>query len=426
MSSKKVAGITKLSAVLIVLVIIFAGLAAWGLTKPPERVVSTTTAFQTKTVTQSVGAETVTVTKTETVGTGAATVTQTVTETVTKTETAPGAAAGVAKLKVLLILPISEEDFSWNHAAYDAITKLKDVYGFELSIERNLFDGTAAEPYAVDYAKRGYNIIVLQGIQYMDMACKIAPDYPKTLFVCVDCFKPCAPNVYNIWMTTEEGGFIMGVIAGKLTKSNKIGLVGGGRVPSIWAGHEAFKAGALYVNPNVEFLEAYMALSWADVAGAKKTAESHYAAGADVVFSSGDGVDVGVIEAAKEKGFWANTVYADLPKLKPELADILMGSIVFDWEVVYSAAIRDYLYGTWEYGFLTATMASGIIKVSIGPKVPEDIKNLALDIQSKIMFGAMKIYFDVNPETGNYVCFETPEAEGCAPTAAKVSFLPPL
>ncbi len=103
-----------------------------------------------------------------------------------------------------------------------------------------------------------------------------------------------------------------------------------------------------------------------------------------------------------------------------------MGSITFDWEIVYSAAIRDYIYGTWEYGFLTATMASGIVKVSIGPKVPEDVRKLAEDIQSKIMFGAIKIYFDVNPETGNYICFESPELPECSPTAAKISFLPPL
>ncbi len=420
---RKVDGVTKLSAVLIVLVVIFAGLAAWGLSRPAGITTTTATVVSTVTETKTVGGETVTVT--QTVG-GEATVTETVTQTVTQTLTAPGAGAQVSQLKVLIILPISEEDLSWNYAAYEAITKLQEVYGFELAVERNLFDGTAAEPFAVDYAKRGYNIIILQGIQYMDMACKIAPDYPDTLFVCIDCFKPCAPNVYNIWMTLEEGGFVLGVIAGKLTQTNKIGLVGGGRVPSIWAGHEAFKAGALYVNPDVEFLEAYMALSWADVAGAKKAAESHFAAGADVVFSSGDGIDVGVTEAAKEKGFWTSSVYADLTKLRPDLADVLMGSITFDWEIVYSAAIRDYIYGTWEYGFLTATMASGIVKVSIGPKVPEDVRKLAEDIQNKIMFGAIKIYFDVNPETGSYVCFESPELPECSPTAAKVSFLPPL
>jgi len=342
--------------------------------------------------------------------------------TVTVTTALP---TGVSALKVGLITPISEEDYSWNYAAYDAATKLQKVYGFELAVERNLFDGTAAEPYAVDYAKRGFNVIILQGIQYMDMAQKIAPSYPKTLFVCVDCFKVGAPNVYNIWMTLEEGGFILGAIAGKLTKTNTMGIVGGGRVPSIWAGHEGFKAGALYTNPKAKFLEAYMAFSWADVAGAKKTAESHVAAGADVIFSSGDGVDVGVIEAARDKKVWASTVYANLPKLRPEFKDILMGSIVFDWEIVYSAAIRDYLYGTWEYGFLTATMASGIIKVSIGDNVPADIKKMAMDLQSAIMFGSIKVFFDVDPSTGNYVCFDKPELPACAPTAGKVSYLPP-
>ncbi len=380
------------------LVIIFAGIAAWGWARPAQVVTETVVS----TVTQTAGA----------------------TVTVTETKTVAGKTP-FSDLKVLLILPIDEKDNSWNRAAYDAVKRLQEQFGFELAIERNLFDGTKAEPYAVDYAKRGYNIIIGQGIQYMVMFHKIAPQFPDTMFICVDChpalvgvFEPgaqVAENVYNIWMTLGEGGFLMGYIAGKLTESNLVGIVGGGRVPSIWEGHEAFKAGVKLANPDAEVREAYMALSWADVAGAKKAAETMFAEGADVIASSGDGIDVGVVEASLEKGFWTSTVYADLPKIRPEI-EKLMGSIVFRWDIPLAAAFMDYVRGTWKNGLLTATMAAGIVTISLGKNLPEDVRQEVLDLYNKILQGTVKITFD-------YSCFDNPDQDKCKPSAARIEGL---
>jgi len=411
---KEETAVSRASAVLIALVVIFGAIAAAGWARGPA-------GAQTITVTSTLGAGTVTQTVATTVtetGPGA-----TVTRTVTSTVTGPGAGGPYAGLKVLLILPIDEKDNSWNRAAFDALNRLKQQFGFELSIERNLFDGTKAEPYAVDYAKRGYQVIIGHGIQYMLMFHKIAPDYPNTMFVCIDCapglvtiFDPqakIAPNVYNVWLSYGGGGFIIGYAAGKLTKSNIIGLVGGGRVPSIWSAHEAMKAGIHAANPNAKVLEAYMALSWADVAGAKKAAETFVAQGADIVLSSGDGIDVGVVEASLELGFWTSTVYADLPSIRPELSK-LIGSIVVRWDVPIATAISDYVSGKWHNGFLTATMSSGDVTVSPGPSLPPDIRSKMLEIQNLVIADNLWVTFD-------FSCFppENSELDRCKPTAAQ-------
>lgn len=383
------------TAGLIVVIVILAGVAAYGWARPPA-----------------------TITITNTVERTAAAATITTVRTVTVTQA--GAASPLSGLKVALIMPIDPSDLSWNYAANESIAKLQRLYGFKLDVYTNLFDGTKAEPVAVRLAREGYDVIILQGIQYMEMARKIAPQYPNTLFVCVDCFQIGAPNVYNIWMTLEEGAFVLGIAAGLLTKSNTIGLIGGGRVPSIWAGHEAFKAGVLLVNPNARFLEYYAPLSWADVAGARRAAEDMIARGADVIFSSGDGIDVGVSLASSEKRVWFTTVYADIPRIKP--MDTLLGSIVFNWDIVYSKALRDKVTGEWRYGFLTATMASGIVKVSFGPGVPEDVKRKALEYQNMILMGLVKIYFDVDPAKKTFKCFDNPDLPECKPTAARITF----
>jgi len=327
-------------------------------------------------------------------------------------------------LKVALITPDKWNDESYSFQAQEAAKKLQKTFGFELSISENLFTGRQAEPVAVEYARKGYDVIILHGLNYEAMAHKAAPSFPETMFLCTVCNKIGPPNVFNVWMVLEEGGFVMGTAAGRLTRSNVIGLVGGGRNPdiflsSIWACHEAFKAGALHSNPRVKFHEEY-ARDWQDVVGARRAAENGVAAGADVVFSSGDGIDVGVMQVAKKHDVWASNVYSDLLSIQSDLKKQFLGSIVVSFDIPWSAALQAYVQGRWHHGFLTATMAAGIVKAQIGPEVPAKVRDFALGIQQRILFGSLKVYFDVNPKTGNYLLLEKPALARGRPTAANV------
>ena len=282
----------------------------------------------------------------------------------TVTTTASGAmASALAKLKVGLILPITPEDYSWNYQANYSLVLIASEFGFNYTVAENLFDGTSAEPVATQWATQGYNVIIGQGIQYQDMFIKIAPQFPNTLFLCVDCFKgghdgTDPGNVGDVWWYMADGAYLIGMLAGNLTKTNVIGLVGGGRVPSIWAGHEAFKRGVLAVNPKVTFIETWMPFSWADVAGAKKAAEEAADQGADFVFSSGDGVDVGVRQAAQEKNIYCSGVYADSAHLDPAH---IVTSIVVHWDIAYLSALADYARGDYQNIWLQADLFSGMV-----------------------------------------------------------------
>jgi basic membrane lipoprotein Med (substrate-binding protein (PBP1-ABC) superfamily) len=394
--------LTQLEGGLIVLVIILAALAGYAfVSKPPGGVVT-----QTTTVTQ----------------TGAT-------------------ALAISKLKVAMIVPITEADHSWNYQAEYSLKLLQQQYNFALSITENKFDGTAAQPVAEQYASQGYNVVFLQGIQYQVMASTIAPKYPNTLFVCVDCFAANYSNVYRIWLDLGQGGFILGVMAGLVSKTDTFGLIGGGRVPSIWAGHEGFKAGVLYAlnatkpSQSPTFIEKYEAFSWADSAGAQRDATAAYNQGADVVFSSGDGIDVGVIGAAKSiasstsKQVWATNVYTNLTAIDPTVNNVLLGSIVVNWAPLYNAALVDYVTGNWRWGFVTANMGGGMVKVQPGPNVPSNVKEIAKRLQDMFTQGALIMYFKTNPATGNPLCFDSPTLPQCsdnsiANTAAQFNFLP--
>jgi len=297
------------------------------------------------------------------------------------TTTSSQAGNAIGKLKIGLILPITPEDYSWNYQAAHSIQLLGNQFGFNATIAENLFDGTKAEPVATQWASQGYNVIIGQGIQYQDMFIKIAPQFPNTLFLCVDCLKgghdgTDPGNVGDVWWYMADGAYLMGMLAGQMTKTNKLGLVGGGRVPSIWAGHEAFKRGALSVNPSVTFNEKWMPFSWADVAGAKTAAEQMADQGADFIFSSGDGVDVGVRQAAQERNIMMSGVYADAAHLDPAH---IMQSIVVHWDIPYLAALAAYARGDYQNIWLQADLFSGMVTLGeFGTPVPASVRSSLL------------------------------------------------
>ncbi|MDV3277054.1 MAG: BMP family ABC transporter substrate-binding protein [Nitrososphaerales archaeon] len=400
MQVKKRNGITALVSALIVVIIILLGVAGYAFLYP------------------SAGA------------------TSTVTNTVTTTAQGTAVAGALAALKVGLIEPITPADNSWNYQAEHELKTLQSQYGFTLSFSENKVSGTDAQPVAQQWASQGYGVIFLQGIQYQVMASTIAPQYPKTLFVCVDCLAANASNVYRIWLDISGGGFVLGAMAGMISHTAKFGLIGGGFVPSIWGGHEGFKAGVLYTSStSPTFYNKFEAFAWADSAGAQTDATNDYTNGADVVFSSGDGIDVGVLGAAMAQPttsqVWATNVYTNLTAVAPTNNRILLGSIVVNWAALYNKAMIDYVTHNWSWGFVTANMQSGIVQVQPGPNLPANVKAAGHALQTDITLGSIVMYFKTNPSTGNPFCFDNPTNAGCADTslataAAQFSYLPPV
>jgi basic membrane lipoprotein Med (substrate-binding protein (PBP1-ABC) superfamily) len=394
MKGTKRNGITALVGALIVIVVILIGVAAYAFAYPPSPAPTTVTATTTV------------------AGTGA---TQTVTSTATVTS---GMASAIGALKVGIILPLTPADNSWNYNANDAITKLQKEFGLTLSVAENKASGTDADVPAKQWAAQGYNIIIFQGGQYQAEANTFAGLYPNIMSVCVDCTVANYSNVYRIWLDLSGGGFILGAMAGMVSQTHKFGLVGGGDIPSIWQGHEGFIAGVMYTSPATPTItNTFEPFAWADIAGAQTTATNDYTNGADVVFSSGDGVDVGVLGAAlaqpSSPQVWASNVYTNLTAILPADNKILLGSIVLDYYSPFFKAMEDFVSNTWHWGYTKVDMASGLIKVQPGPNLPANVKAAGLALQSEIVEGAIIISF-ASTSSGAPYCFVNPSASSCA------------
>ncbi len=142
---------------------------------------------------------------------------------------------------------------------------------------------------------------------------RVAADYPEIAFVFGSGGGPVEPNfsVFDNWI--HEPAYLSGMLAGGLTKSNVIGVVGGLPVPEVNRIVNAFIAGATSVNPDVDVKTSFIN-SWFDPAAAKEAALAQIDAGADVLFAE----RFGVIEAAAEKGLYAFGNMSDQKELAPE------------------------------------------------------------------------------------------------------------
>lgn len=250
----------------------------------------------------------------------------------------PAAEETGQKIKVALILPGRKDDVSWNQAAFDGINQaVKEAkVQVELTVVEQVYDPVDIEPALRDYAKQGYNLVIGHGFQFQEPIIKVATEFPDVNFAIGTGYK-LAENVGVYDVKLEQGGYLMGLIAGSLTESNLVGAVGGVDVSEIHRGHVAFLLGAQKVNPDVKVLNTFVG-DFNDLAGAKEAALSQINAGADLLWQSGDGVGIAVLGACQEKNTNCMGNVVDQKSLAP---NNVIASFVYHWSSVYTQMINE-------------------------------------------------------------------------------------
>ncbi|MDD2371585.1 MAG: BMP family protein [Firmicutes bacterium] len=242
------------------------------------------------------------------------------------------------KLKVALILPGKKDDLSFNQSMYEGMMAYVKANPdkIDLKVTENVYEVSDIEPALLDFADQGYDVIIGHGFQFMEPLIKVAAQYPDTAFVLGTGYKFESNSViYDV--SLDRGGYQMGVIAALATQTDKIGVIGGADVSEIYRGHEGFKLGAKSINPNIQVQEVYTG-DWNDTAGAKEAAIGMYDSGVDVIWHSGDGIGLGVIQAAKEKDKYVLGNVADQHDLAPN--NVLSG-VVYQWQAVLEGIFAD-------------------------------------------------------------------------------------
>jgi basic membrane protein A len=242
-------------------------------------------------------------------------------------------------------------DQSFNDSAKRGL----DRAAAELGIETQVYETSQPSDYEPSLAQapgQGSDITFAIGFLMTDALTNVAPQNPEAKFAIIDSVVE-AGNVVSLNFKEEEGSFLVGAVAGLMTKSNKVGFMGGLEVPLIKKFEAGFRAGVQTVNPNAEVLVNY-AGDFNDPGKGKEIALSQYADGADVIYHASGGTGLGLFQAAQEKGagFWAIGVDSDQYNLAPEntLTSMMKQVDVAVFETIKAAQAGNFKAGTSIFG----------------------------------------------------------------------------
>lgn len=297
-------------------------------------------------------------------------------------------AAGKA-LKVALITPSPSNDLAFSQSMVDAVNVIKKERNLELAITDGAFITEDAAAAIRDYAKKGYDIVIAHSALYGGSVKEMAKEFPKTAFLWSTDDKAYGPpNVTAYGSASQEGAYVLGVMASMVSKKKVIGVVGPIEVGDAKTYIDGFTAGAKAQDSKIRVNVNYIG-SFSDVALAAEAARAHLSAGADVLTGIGQMVvgAIGIVRA--KKAAWFGT-QANQTELAPE---IIVASSVYKWEIILRKIFNDYDKGVIGGKRYAINIANDGIVIEFNEKIklPENIKKAGMDTVKAIKDGSIKV-----------------------------------
>jgi len=293
------------------------------------------------------------------------------------------------EIKVALILPGTIQDTGWNTMAYLGLAELMRKYGVETSYSESI--GVAdAERVAREYIAAGYNFIIFHGGEYLDIAKKMASEFPDIIFSVVtsDIVEGLPPNVWQLVCKYYNAYYVIGYLAGLVTKTGVVGYIGAQDFPIYKAALNAFYMGARDANPNVKVLYTFTG-SWDDPVINKEAAETMIAQGADFITVCVDLGFYGVDEAAKKAPHNVWVVSMDMDKYSVDPEHVIT-SVVIKTGEGYSYMISQILTGE-KGGYYILDLGKGIEIAPIRVNISDEIENKITSLINDILAGKVKV-----------------------------------
>ena len=266
--------------------------------------------------------------------------------------------------RVALLTPGPISDKSWNGGAYDGLLRIRDSLGAEVSHIQTKTPAEFEENFR-QYGAQGYRVVFGHGFEFQDAAMRVAPEYPKTLFITTS-GSTTGPNLAGIRFAFEEPSYAAGVLAAHMTKTGRLAAIGGTELPPVKSSFEAFANGARSVKPDIRVSISYVG-NWDDVTAGKEQALAQIAAGVDVIFQNADAAGLGVFQAAREsRKAWVFGSNADQNGIAPE---VTLGSVLIDLPLAFIDIAREVKAGTFVPRVVALGTASRVVRLVVNPAV---------------------------------------------------------
>lgn len=302
--------------------------------------------------------------------------------------------AEAAKLKAVLLVESIANDGSFNQPAVAALKKLAASGDVEFEIREKLADPTAAEPVIRLYASRGYDLVIGHGIGLSAPILKVAKEFPKTHFTASagpDLAGRLLPNVDGWTYDFGQYGYLGGWLAGRIAGVSTVGIVGGPQLPFILATHAGFKAGLASVRPDARTIEVFTG-SFDDAQKGLEATRSVAAQGAQLVWTSGDGIGNGVAAGAGAVGLRTIGVSGDAGGLASK---VNIASVELNLLPLYTSWVEQIRAGTFGRQFTTVQLANNGLVLTplnrLGEGIPGDLDTAQAKLIEDLKSGALKL-----------------------------------
>jgi basic membrane protein A len=272
-------------------------------------------------------------------------------------DTASGGDANAPQVKVGLVFDVGGRgDQSFNDAAYRGLERaMSELKVPESNIEYiEPGEGGDRESALRQLAAGPYDLILGIGFLFSDDILAVAKDFPQKKFACVDMNVPASgqlpANVVALKFKEEEGSYLVGALSGWMTRTNKLGFVGGMQIPLIKKFEACYVAGVKKANPGATVDVKYAGVdgnAFKNPTKGKELALAIYGGGADIIYHASGSTGLGVFEAANEKQTWAIGVDSDQWSAMPGR---VLTSMVKRVDVAVFDTIEDTIEGTFPGG----------------------------------------------------------------------------
>ncbi len=324
------------------------------------------------------------------------------------------------KVAVLHFGPIG--DYGWTYEAHLGAQAMAEALPYVELSERAEACGPDAPQIMREYAEAGYKVIFCHSWGFGEDIEEIAPDYPDVVFMWGSGIEKKAPNAGIYFARMYEGRFLAGMVAGAMTRTDKIGYAAAIPTSEVVRGIDAFAKGVASVNPDAKVYVEWIG-EWYNPPKEKEVTLSLIDKGCDVITHHSD--SYAPAEAAEEKGVYFISYHSDMRRFAPH---VFLTGVVWNWTPIMTDIVKAVHEGTWNeypgqdwwYG-----LAEGGVKLApFSDLVPDDVREKVEEKKQALIEGEFEVFPGMTDEELREIYYFEPNVVGELPSPPSRSSSP--
>lgn len=291
------------------------------------------------------------------------------------------------RFRVALLTPGPVSDSGWNALAYEGLLKIQETLGAEISQVETKTPAEFEETFR-DYASRHFQLVFGHGFEFQDAAAKVGADFPQTIFITTS-GSTVRSNVAPMRFMLEQAMYLMGILSASMSKTGKVGAVGGVEIPPLKSTFLAFEAGAHSVNPHFQVVVSYTG-SWEDVGAAKQATQALIEQGCDIILPNADAASLGAFQAAQERKVFALGANKNQNEIAP---DVILASGVIAipsafLQIAQEVQRKDFRGRIMQFGIKEGVITL-VYNESLKKNIPQEVLVRIENAQQQIVAGTL-------------------------------------